>query len=110
MYSAPDSEETRDAQRKKPRVPVHLLPVDAPPVVRFVGHPNLEANRPFLAPWVGRVAAWIEEGKRPYMFMHMPNKGDALSLAALWNELLRERVPSVDTLNLDETAPQMGLF
>ena len=42
--------------------------------------------------------------------MHMPNKGDALSLAALWNELLRERAPMVDALDLDETQPQMGLF
>ncbi|MCZ4283317.1 DUF72 domain-containing protein [Marinobacter salarius] len=108
--ATPDNEETRDAQRKKPRVPVHLLPVDAAPVIRFVGHPDLEANRPFLAPWVERAAAWIEEGKRPYIFMHMPNKGDALSLAALWNELLRERAPTVDALDLDETQPQMGLF
>lgn len=108
--AAPESGETRDAQRKKPRVPVHLLPVDAPPVIRFVGHPDLEANLPFLTPWLERVASWIQEGKRPYVFMHMPNKGDALSLAAIWNELLRERVPTVDTLNLDETAPQMGLF
>nr|WP_297400044.1 DUF72 domain-containing protein [uncultured Marinobacter sp.] len=108
--AAPDSETTRDAQRKKPRVPVHLLPVDAPPVVRYVGHPDLETNRPFLAPWIERAAAWIEEGKRPFIFMHMPNKGDALSLAALWNELLRKRVPTVGALRLDEAQPQMGLF
>ncbi|MEP1266015.1 MAG: hypothetical protein ABJL07_04330, partial [Marinobacter sp.] len=59
---------------------------------------------------VERAAAWIEEGKRPYIFMHMPNKGDALSLAALWNELLKKRVPTVDALCLDATQPQMGLF
>ncbi|MDF0748662.1 DUF72 domain-containing protein [Marinobacter sp. 71-i] len=108
--AAPDSETTRDAQSKKPRVPVHLLPVEAPPVIRYVGHPDLEANRPFLTPWIERAAAWIEEGKRPYIFMHMPNKGDALSLAILWNELLRERVPTVDALCVNDTQPQMGLF
>lgn len=108
--AAPDSETTRDAQRKKPRVPVHLLPVEAPPVIRYVGHPDLEANRPFLAPWVDRAAAWIEEGKQPFIFMHMPNKGDALSLAVLWNELLRERTTAVGALCLDEAQPQMGLL
>jgi len=108
--AAPDSETTRDAQRKKPRVPVHLLPVDAPPVIRYVGHPDLETNRRYLAPWVERVSAWIEEGRRPFVFMHMPHKGDALSLAALWSALLSERVPQADVLSLDENQPQMGLF
>jgi uncharacterized protein YecE (DUF72 family) len=61
-------------------------------------------------PWVERAGIWIEEGKHPFIFMHMPNKGDALSLAALWNELLRERVSTVDALHLDTTQPQMGLF
>lgn len=108
--AAPDSEATRDAQRKKPRVPVHLLPVEAPPVIRYIGHPDLEANRPFLAPWVERVGTWIEEGRRPFVFMHMPDKGDALSLAVLWSELLSERVPQVAALSLNEKQPQMGLF
>lgn len=108
--ATPDSEATRDAQRKKPRVPVHLLPVDAPPVIRYVGHPDLESNRHFLAPWVERAGAWIEEGKRPFIFMHMPNKGEALSLAVLWHELLSERVPGVDALHINEIQPQMGLF
>lgn len=108
--AAPDSEATRDAQRKKPRVPVHLLPVDAPPVIRYIGHPDLEANHRFLAPWVERVSAWIEEGRHPFVFMHMPDLGDALSLATLWNELLSKRVPGVDTLCLNEKQPQMGLF
>lgn len=108
--AAPDNEVTRDAQRKKPKIPVHLLPVDAPPVIRYIGHPDLEANRRFLAPWVERVSAWIEEGRHPFVFMHMPDNGDALSLATLWNELLSERVPAVDALCLNEKQPQMGLF
>lgn len=111
LFAAPpDSAATRDAQRKKPQVPVHLLPVDAPAVIRYVGHPDLEANRKFLAPWVERVGTWIEEGRRPYVFMHMPDKGDALSLAALWSTLLSERVPQVEALCLDEQKPQLGLF
>lgn len=111
LFSAvPDSETTRDAQRKKPRVPVHLLPVEAPPVIRYIGHPELETNRRFLAPWVERVGAWIAEGKRPFVFMHMPDKGKALSLAVLWSELLSERVQQADALYLNKTQPQMGLF
>ena len=108
--ATPDSETIRDAQRKKPRVPVHLLPVDAPALIRYIGHPDLESNRRYLAPWVERVGAWIEEGWRPFVFMHMPDNGDALSLAALWSELLNERVPEVETLPLTQKPPQLGLF
>ncbi|MGP4844043.1 DUF72 domain-containing protein [Marinobacter sp. 1Y8] len=108
--AAPDNETIRDAQRKKPRVPVHLLPVDAPPMIRYIGHPDLESNRRFLAPWVERVGNWIEEGQHPFVFMHMPDNGDALFLAALWSELLSERLPQLEALGLNDKKPQMGLF
>lgn len=111
LFSAPpDSDTTRDAQRKKPRVPVHLLPVEASPVVRYIGHPDLEANRGFLAPWVERVGTWIDEGRRPIVFMHMPDNGHALALAGLWSELLSERLPQVEPLRLNAARPQLGLF
>lgn len=108
--ATPDSDVIRDAQRKKPRVPVHLLPVEAPAVIRYIGHPDLETNRRYLAPWVDRVAAWIEAGRHPYVFMHMPDNGDALSLAALWNELLSARVPRANAPGLTRKPPQLGLF
>lgn len=111
LFSArPEDDITRDAQRKKPRVPVHLLPVEAPPVIRFIGHPELEANRVFLVPWVERVAGWIEQGQKPFVFMHMPDNGDALQLAMLWSDLLHQRLPSVEPLPLITEQPQLGLF
>ncbi|PVY70034.1 uncharacterized protein YecE (DUF72 family) [Tamilnaduibacter salinus] len=108
--ATPDTDIIRDAQRKKPQRPVHLLPVDARPVVRYIGHPDLETNRRFLAPWVERVHSWIEEGQRPFVFMHMPDNGDAVSLARLWSELLHERMPALAPLNLAQHQPQIGLF
>lgn len=111
LFSAqPDNETIQDAQRKKPRLPVHLLPVDAPAVIRYVGHPDLETNRRFLAPWVEKVGAWIEAGQRPFVFMHMPDNADALLLAELWNTLLSERISGLGTLKLSENKPQIGLF
>ncbi|MEX1214489.1 DUF72 domain-containing protein [Saccharospirillum sp.] len=108
--AAPDTEITRDAQRKKPRVPVHLLPVEASPVIRYIGHPDLETNRHYLAPWVERVSTWVEEDRTPIIFMHMPDKGEALSLAALWSEMLSERLPQLGLLPVDEGRSQIGLF
>ena len=111
LFSAePGTDIIRDAQRKKPRVPVHLLPVDAPPMIRYIGHPQLEQNPLFLAPWVERVGQWIEQGKQPYVFMHMPDNGDALALAQLWSKLLQKRLPQVAALDLAAQRPQIGLF
>ena len=79
-------------------------------MIRYIGHPDLEANRPFLMPWVDRLAEWIAQGERPTIFMHMPYKGDALALARLWNELLSERAPGVYLPGLRVNEPQLGLF
>lgn len=111
LFSAtPDCESTVDAQRKKPRVPVHILPSDASPVIRYIGHPDLETNRAFLAPWVQRVAAWVAAGTQPYVFMHMPDNGHAVALASLWTELLREKLPELEPLPVNVSTPQIGLF
>ena len=111
LFSAqPNTEIIREAQRKKPKLPVHILPVDAPPMIRYIGHPQLDCNPPFLAPWVERVSQWIEQGQQPYVFMHMPDNGDALALAQLWSKLLHERLPQIAALDLAAQRPQLGLF
>ena len=112
LFSAtPIDDATRDAHRKKPRVPAHLLPSEAQPVLRYIGHPELEANRPFLEPWFARVAQWLEEGQQPFVFMHMPDNGHAVSLAQLWTELLQSRVAELPPLAVEEADQnQLGLF
>ncbi len=101
---------TADAQRKKPQVPVHVLPMEVDPVIRFIGHPQLEVNRIFLRPWVKRVSEWAAAGLRPYMYIHMPDNGHALALAELWHGMLQEVMPDLDSLPLEREVNQPGLF
>jgi uncharacterized protein YecE (DUF72 family) len=56
------------------------------------------------------VACWIEAGKQPFVFIHMPDNGDALALAALWHEMLTERLPWLAPLPLGRQVSQPGLF
>jgi len=99
LFSAsPDDEDTRGAQRKKPRLPVSIAATGTQPLVRFIGHPEVAANRPFLAPWVAATAQWINEGRAPYVFMHTPNNRFAPELARLFHELLQARLENVGTL------------
>lgn len=90
----------RHAQAKKPHLPVRPAAFSAFPQVRFIGHPELAANDPFMRPWLDKVAAWIEEGRRPYVFLHTPDNLLAPELARRFHERLTERLPGLPPLPL----------
>ncbi|WP_083330476.1 MULTISPECIES: DUF72 domain-containing protein [Pseudoalteromonas] len=70
-----------DAQRKKPRVPLHVIATSNAPVLRYVGCSDLQANRQFYAPWLKKINHWLDEGKTPYVFFHTADNYDAPLLA-----------------------------
>lgn len=86
------------AQSKKPRLPVRPAAFGESPQVRFVGHPELEANDPFLIPWLDKVASWIEAGKRPHVYLHTPDNRLAPDLAMRFHSQLAERLPGLPPL------------
>lgn len=101
------------AQSKKPKVPPRPAALTQFPQVRFIGHPVLEANDPFLVPWVEKVAAWIEEGRTPYVFLHTPDNIQAPDLARRFHQQLMMRLPGLPELAVLERAPvaqQLGLL
>lgn len=101
------------AQSKKPKVPARPAALTQFPQVRFIGHPVLEANDPFLAQWVAKVAGWIEEGRTPYVFLHTPDNLEAPQLARRFHQQLMARLPGLPALpELDRTPPvqQLGLL
>ena len=81
--------------------------------MRFIGRPELEANDPYLLPWVEKVAGWIEEGRTPYMFLHTPDNHRAPELARRFHQQLSERLPGLPQLpelHQPSTAEQLGLL
>jgi uncharacterized protein YecE (DUF72 family) len=86
------------AQSKKPRLPVRPAAFSASPQLRFVGHPEPEANDRFLAPWLDKVADWIEAGKRPHVYLHTSDNWRAPNLAMRFHEQLSERLPGLPSL------------
>ncbi len=119
LFSAvADDADTREAQRRKPRLPVpEVVITQERPLVRFIGHPDEQANRAFLEPWVKQVIDWIIAGKTPYIFIHTPNNRQAPAVARLFHELLdaqfaREGVgilPEWPALTIRQEG-QLGLF
>ncbi|MGH8384184.1 MAG: DUF72 domain-containing protein [Pseudomonas sp.] len=86
------------AQSKKPRVPPRPAAFTQFPQVRFIGHPQLEANDSFLLPWVEKIALWIEEGRTPYIFLHTADNLLAAKLAQRFHSRLMLRLPGLPAL------------
>jgi len=101
------------AQAKKPKVPPRPAALTLFPQVRFIGHPELEANDPFLIPWVEKIAGWIEEGRTPYVFLHTSDNRLAAQLALRFHAKLMARLPglpALPTLHRKPAAQQLGLL
>jgi uncharacterized protein YecE (DUF72 family) len=98
------------AQSKKPRVPPRPAAFTLHPQVRFIGHPDLEANDAFLAPWLDKVAGWIEEGRSPHVYLHTPDNHRAPELARRFHAQLMTRLPGLPALTESTAGEQLGLL
>lgn len=84
-----------DAQRKKPRVPVHAVVTAAHPMVRFIGSDDMRQNQALFAVWLKTLAAWSPD-VTPFLFLHTPDIAQA-------PELVRTLWPALQT-----TFPELG--
>lgn len=101
------------AQSKKPNVPVRPAALTPFPQVRFIGRPELDANKPFIEQWALKVAGWIEEGRTPYVFLHTPDNIQAPDLARRFHQQLLTLLPGLPELPTPERGPeveQLGLL
>ena len=91
VHSAkPHSEAIREAQRKKPKVPVHALVTASNPLVRFIGSDDMQQNRALFDVWLKTLPKWTEKAT-PYLFLHTPDIGLVPELVhTLWPELQRQ--------------------
>lgn len=93
LFSVPASSAAmKDAQGKKPRLPVHLLATADAPVVRLIGLPDPAANHPFLPSWLPHWQKWLAEGKDLYLFIHTADNAQAPELARQVSSLLGQQM------------------
>lgn len=99
------------AQSKKPRLPPRPTAFSQAPQVRFIGGPDLVANDRYLNQWVVKVAGWIEEGRRPCVFLHTPDNHLAAAQARRFHQQLRLRLPGLPELaEIDMAVQQLDLL
>lgn len=101
-----------DARERKPDVPLRPLRSSGPTLVRYIGHPDLARNAPFLNEWAARIAEWAQTDPRIYLFMHCPDEARSPDLCRQIAARLRERgAPLVEPLDEPPPSPmQLDMF
>lgn len=118
LFASADTDPaTREAQRKKPRLPVHAIALAQQPTVRFIAGLDNPQSLRWLQPWLGKCAQWLQEGRSPMLFMHTPDNRLAPELARLFHARLAEQLPGLapmpawpGELELQQAPQQSGLF
>ncbi len=80
-----------EARARKPDLPVE--PVSEGPFVflRYIGHPQLDVNAPFIQDWASQLAPSIREGKDVFIFCHCPDETLDPGLCRSFHQAIGER-------------------
>jgi uncharacterized protein YecE (DUF72 family) len=62
-----------EARERKPDVPVIPKRTSDFIFVRYIGHPEIEVNEPYLKEWGDYLISQLQDGADVYMFCHSPN-------------------------------------
>lgn len=102
----------RQAQKKKPKVPVRFNNTGSRPFVRFVGANDVLNNEAYLKEWAIVIADWIKEGLHPYIFTHSPDKVSQPPIARKFHQLLLEliEINPMPAWPIDRQDEQLDLF
>ncbi|VTT25824.1 Protein of uncharacterised function DUF72 [Klebsiella pneumoniae] len=92
--AAPSTAEIIEAQRKKPKLPVHALMTADAPMIRFIGGDDPAANLGWFNAWLERLPQWYDAGQ-PWLFIHTPDVGFAPELVRYLWPALQQAVPQV---------------
>ena len=81
-----------EARERKPNVPVFEAVTTDFTFLRFIGHPEMEHNQPFISEWADRVADQLSAGKDAYVFCHSPDNYLAPYIAREFHRQISSRI------------------
>jgi uncharacterized protein YecE (DUF72 family) len=90
------------ARHQKPDVPILPERTAGFIFLRYIGHPQMEVNQPFIGEWVEYLAAQLREGAEAYVFCHTPDNVNAPLICREIHLRLSEILP-VPPLPWDQT-------
>jgi Uncharacterized conserved protein len=95
-----------EARERKPEVPVLPTRTTDFVFIRYIGHPDLQFNNPFLDEWEKYLSAQLSEGAEAYVFCHSPENVTAPSIARELYHRIAKHV-ALPLLPWDEIKPDM---
>ncbi len=61
--------------------------------LRYIGHPEMETNEPYLEEWARQLGQWLKQGLTLYVFCHCPFEQYAPDLCAALYRRVQAIVP-----------------
>ncbi|MGC1394034.1 MAG: DUF72 domain-containing protein [Coleofasciculaceae cyanobacterium] len=98
---------------RKPKLPVQPVVTASFTLVRFISHPELEINQPFMEAWISWIEQWLSLGKHIYFFVHCPIEQYSPNNARHFQQLLEKQnilVPTLPENQLNLPPIQLNLF
>jgi uncharacterized protein YecE (DUF72 family) len=81
------------ARERKPNLPLQLAVTTDFTFLRYIGHPHMEVNEPFLATWAQQIGQWLKQGKVVYVFCHCPFQKYSPEICASLYQRVSDLVP-----------------
>ncbi len=82
-----------EARERKPNLPLQVAVTTDFAFLRYIGHPEVGVNEPFLAEWADQLSQWLKEGKTLYVFCHCPDEKYSPGLCAALYQRVQALVP-----------------
>ena len=95
-----------EAREQKPDVPVFEERTTDFTFLRFIGHPELEQNQPFLEEWVHRLCGQLSAGDEAFVICHSPDNLAAPFLCSEIHSQVSEKI-NIPALPWDEIKPDI---
>lgn len=101
------------SERRKPKVPLQPVTTASFSLVRYISHPDLNFNEPYVLEWVPRLVDWLRRGKTVYLFIHCPDEARSPAIARYFYDTLKAAYPDLPALpweSVKQPAAQLSLF
>jgi uncharacterized protein YecE (DUF72 family) len=86
-------EELLATRERKPDLPLQVAVTTDFAFLRYIGHPVVAVNEPFLDEWGPQLGQWLTQGKTLYVFCHCPSEEHAPGLCTALYQRVQALLP-----------------
>ncbi len=93
QIGSPQERQVHQARERKPHLPLQVALTTDFTLIRYIGHPRMEVNEPFLKEWAQQLGQWLTQGMTPYVFCHCPFEEHSPYICAELYQQVKTLVP-----------------